>query len=82
MWRYFDSVTTTAAEKKTESSEQSSKYEKEQQKCAFLPSCSVPVKFFAQGVMKTIQGVTNLAGSGLVWVVTRASNETPYNCNY
>jgi len=68
--------------KKPESSKQSSKYEKEQQKCAFLPSCSVPVKFFTQGVMKTIQGVTNLEGSGLVRVVTRASNETPYNFYY
>ena len=40
---------------------------------------SVPVKFFTQGVMKTIQGVTNLAGSDLVRVVTRVSNGTPYN---
>jgi len=39
---------------------------------------SVPVKFFTQGVMKTIQGVTNLAGSDLARV-TRVSNGTPYN---
>ena len=40
----------------------------------FSPSSSVPVKFFTQGVMKTIRGVTNLAASGLVRVVTRVSN--------
>ena len=43
---------------------------------------SVPVTFFTQGVVKTIRGVTNLAGSGLVRVVTRVSNGTPYNFNY
>jgi len=38
MWHYFDKVLPPLQKKKSESSEQSSKYEKEQQKCAFLPT--------------------------------------------
>ena len=37
--------------------------------------CSVPVKFVAQGVIKTILG-----GSGLVRVISRVLYGTPYNC--
>ena len=38
---------------------------------------SVPVKVFTQGVTRTIRRVTNLAGSGLVRVVTHDLNGTP-----
>ena len=43
---------------------------------------SVPVTFFTQGVMKTILGAKGKTIQGLLRVVTRVSNGTPYNFNY